>query len=157
PHPRPRVAGRAHDPRRRAVPPIRRPPALTRARVGTPQHHPVAPANPTGHRELNCDGVGSRPQRGSVADPDVPNFEFRQPRSMRCPNFLRSRTMLAATIAAFGVLAAACGSDEPDIASPVPGVEADDDHGEFAVGEPAESEEADRVIEIDATDDFAFE
>ena len=67
---------------------------------------------------------------------------------MRCPNFLRSRTMLAATIAAFAVLAAACGSDEPDIASPVPGVEADDDHGEFAF-EPTEVE-----VEVDETVTF---
>lgn len=72
-------------------------------------------------------------------------------------HFLRSRTTLVATIAAIAVLATACGSDEPDIANPVPGAEADDDHGEFAFGEPAESDDADRVIEIDATDDFTFE
>jgi len=67
---------------------------------------------------------------------------------------------LAATLAAVSLLAAACGSDEPDVANPVGGQDVTDEgdagHDEFSFGEPADAADADRVIEIDADDDFSF-
>lgn len=84
---------------------------------------------------------------------------------MRHLQLRRSKATLIAVIAALTLLAAACGSDEPDVAG-TGSIDAeaehdetstDDDHADFAFGEPADPADADRVIEIDATDAFTFE
>ncbi len=72
---------------------------------------------------------------------------------------------MIAVAAALGLLAAACGSDEPDATSADQESEAEhndaseteSDHHDVAFGEPSEPGDADRVIEIDATDEFTFE
>lgn len=80
---------------------------------------------------------------------------------------MRSRTLtsrhpvsvVAALFVAIALLAAACGSDDPDVAVPVGGQTGNDDggHDEFSFGEPADAADADRVIDIDANDDFSFD
>lgn len=67
-----------------------------------------------------------------------------------------STSVLAALLVAIALLAAACGSDEPDVVTPVGGQDVGE-HGEFSFGEPADATEADRAIDIDAADDFSFE
>lgn len=67
--------------------------------------------------------------------------------------------VLAAVLA---VLIAACGGDSATTSgSTTTGVEtpttADDDHGQFAFGEPGVPADADRVIEMTAGDDFRFD
>ena len=64
----------------------------------------------------------------------------------------RSTSVLAAVFVAIALLAAACGSDTPDVAAPVGG-----QHANFSFGEPADAADADRVIDIDAHDDFSFD
>ncbi len=70
-----------------------------------------------------------------------------------------STSAFAALFVAIALLAAACGSDEPDVATPVGGQAGDDagEHNEFSFGEPADAADADRVIDIDADDDFSFD
>ena len=53
-----------------------------------------------------------------------------------------STSVFAALLIAIALLAAACGSDEPDIAAPVGGQTGNDTggHDEFSFGEPADAE-----------------
>lgn len=79
----------------------------------------------------------------------------------------RRRVWLAVFLAA-GVVLGACGSDGDDTGAPPtedaaeasgePDGTAEEDHGDeaFAWGTPASAADADRVIEIDAADDFSF-
>ena len=67
-----------------------------------------------------------------------------------------SASVYATLFVAIALLAAACGSDEPDTATPIGGQDADE-HGEFSFGEPADAADADRTIDIDAADDFSFD
>lgn len=70
---------------------------------------------------------------------------------------------MVAGIIALILLTAACGSDDPEdqgVAVPAGGQSdggAGDDHSELSFGEPAEAPDADRVIAIDAIDDFTFD
>lgn len=59
-------------------------------------------------------------------------------------------------LSAFAVmlLIAACADSADDTPTTAPG--ADDDHTEFAFGEPASVEDADRTVEVIATDDLRF-
>lgn len=68
-------------------------------------------------------------------------------------------SVFAALLIAIALLAAACGSDEPDTAAPVGGQTGNDTdgHDEFSFGEPAEADDADRVIDIDAADSLSFD
>lgn len=69
---------------------------------------------------------------------------------------------LATLVLSLTLVLAACGGES----APEPGSTAadtdttmagDDDHSEFAFGEPADAAEADRVVEITASDDFRFD
>ncbi len=71
----------------------------------------------------------------------------------------RSTSVLAAVFVAIALLTAACGSDTPDVAAPIGGQHdnGDAEHANFSFGEPADAADADRVIDIDAHDDFSFD
>lgn len=61
---------------------------------------------------------------------------------------------------ALAVVVAACGGDstpESTTTSTDTTVAVEDDHSEFSFGEPADAADADRVIEIIASDDFRFD
>lgn len=85
---------------------------------------------------------------------------------MRMQRIRRRRSALLAVVAVPGLLAAGCGGDEPEAASvqqeatdmDVNGEEDGDDHGgDFAFGAPADPADADRTIEVEASDDLTFE
>ncbi len=60
-----------------------------------------------------------------------------------------------AVLAALALAAAACGSTAST--TPSTAAEATDDHGSFTFGEPGDPAQADRVVEIQATDKLVFE
>lgn len=71
----------------------------------------------------------------------------------------RSTSVCAAVFIAIALLAAACGSDPPDLTVPVSGQNDNgvDGHATSGFGEPADAAASDRVIDIDAHDDFSFD
>lgn len=88
----------------------------------------------------------------------LPPIPFKKVGTMRSQSITkrRSTSVLAALLVAIALLAAACGADEPDVATPIGGQDAGE-HGGFSFGEPADAADADRIIDIDAADDFSFD
>jgi uncharacterized cupredoxin-like copper-binding protein len=65
---------------------------------------------------------------------------------------IRSVRLIFSALAAMLVLSA-CADSADETPTTIP----DDDHTEFAFGEPASPEDADRTIEVSATDDLRFD
>lgn len=77
---------------------------------------------------------------------------------MRIRTNSRFKAALGGVLVAFALLAAACGGDDTDTAAGENGDSAEVGNGdEFSFGEPADADDADRVIEIEADDDFTFD
>ncbi|NNF64747.1 MAG: hypothetical protein HKN07_10875 [Acidimicrobiia bacterium] len=83
---------------------------------------------------------------------------------------IRRRYGVITLIALLALLVTSCAAEDPALETTEPSeemaemdemdeehTEDEGDHAEFAFGEPADAAEADRVIEIDASDAFAFE
>jgi uncharacterized cupredoxin-like copper-binding protein len=72
---------------------------------------------------------------------------------------IRSRTGLTAVLPAVALTVAACtaGSSPSEPAGATMDMASMDEHAEFDFGEPADAGDADRTVEITASDEFAFD
>ena len=70
-------------------------------------------------------------------------------------------TLMGLAVLVFGVTLAACSADDPILTETTGMTDVGEEGGDhmdgFAFGEPADAADADRVIEISATDGFAFD